>query len=390
MKNQKIRWSFYAVLVGILSGLAASVFLISLSFATAYRETHPNLVLGLPLAGFAIGLIYHYFGNDIAPGTSLILDQIKSPSTITPVRMAPVILFTTLLTHLFGGSAGREGTAVQMGASLSDQLSRFFPIENLERRILLVAGIGAGFGAALGTPFAGIFFGMEIMRQGRLKLFSFLECLIASFVAVGVTHILHAPHTQFPVPQVLFTFPHSGLALVSSLMFALIARAFLWTTHGIESTFNRLIAYPPFKPLIGGALLLVCFEVFKLQMYEGLGLDILLKAFDSPLPASVFILKLLLTSLTLGSGFKGGEFIPLIFAGAASASFLAGMTHLDPSMFAAIGCVALFAAASKTPFTSSIMAIELFGWQIAPYAFVVCYLSSALSGSKTIYRKHSA
>ena len=380
---------FYSILAGMLSGLSATLFLISLSYVTQYRLEHPSLVYGLPIAGLLIGLIYHYYGKEIEPGTGLILDEIESPNRVTPIRLAPAIFFTTLLTHLFGGSAGREGTAVQMGASLSDQLSRFFPIQKTERKILLLAGAGSGFGAALGTPWAGIFFGLEVMRSRKVNLPALMECAIASFVAFSVTRILQAPHTSFPTFEISYSASFFGYTLVASLLFALIVRVFLASTHTIENIFKKYLTYSPLKPFLGGILLLLLFKGASLEMYEGLGLETLIHSFDQYSPASVFALKLLLTALTLGSGFKGGEFVPLIFMGATAGSFLSGVFHLDLPLLQALGCVAVFAAASKTPFTCSIMAIELFGWKIAPYAMIASYLSSMASGRNTIYKRHS-
>jgi H+/Cl- antiporter ClcA len=387
MQN-KFKWCGYAILSGVLAGLAASLFLITLAFVTDYRIAHPEMVFGLPLAGLLIGLIYHYYGKEIQPGTTLILDEIHDPKKTTPIRLAPAIFVTTILTHLFGGSAGREGTAVQMGASLSDQLSRFFKISHEERKILLVSGAGAGFGAALGAPTAGIFFGMEIMRRKQtLKPFALVECTIASLCAYLVTKLTHAPHTTFPSLEIHFSLAAVGWTLIAAISFGLIARFFLIVDHHVEKLFSKFIAYPPLKPLVGGILLLILFKGFSLEAYEGLGLDIIQRAIREPLPASVFIIKLLLTALTLGSGFKGGEFIPLIFMGATSGSFLGGLSTLSTPLLPSLGCIAVFAAASKTPFSCSIMAIELFGFEIAPYAIVACFLSSAINGSKTIYRK---
>jgi H+/Cl- antiporter ClcA len=383
----KIKWCGYAILSGLLSGLAAALFLSSLQFLTQFRIDHPALVYGLPFAGLFIGLIYHHYGKEIQPGTTLILDEISSPKKVTPIRMAPAIFFTTLLNHLFGGSAGREGTVVQMGASLSDQLSRFFSISQLERRILLVAGMGAGFGAALGTPFAGIFFGMEIMRQGKFRLFSIVECSLASFVAYGVTMLLRAPHTHFP--EVVFAFSWKALlwTLLASLLFALIARVFLTTEHELERLFFKRISYAPLKPFIGGIVLLILFKGFHWEGYEGLGLETLLRSFQVNFSPYVTLIKLVLTAITLASGFKGGEFIPLIFMGATAGSYLAGLTDLPLAFLPALGCVGVFSAASKAPIASSIVAIELFGWQIAPFAILTCFLGAAVSGEKTIYRK---
>jgi H+/Cl- antiporter ClcA len=233
--KQYLRWIIFSHLSGILSGAAAAIFLISLEWATNLRINHPEIIWGLPLAGLAIGLLYHYLGKDVAAGNNLILDEIHDPKKVVPPHMAPFILAGTLVTHLFGGSAGREGTAVQMGASLSDQLSRFFRIEPQERRILLAAGAGAGFGAAIGAPWAGVIFGMEVINVGRLRLFALLECFIASFTGFYLAVALGAPHTRYPSVAL----PDLGvktlaLVAVAGAIFGLSARFFTACTHLVE------------------------------------------------------------------------------------------------------------------------------------------------------------
>lgn len=193
-----LKWAFLSGVSGLLAGIAAAIFLISLEWATNTRDRNAIIIWALPIAGFLMGWIYHRWGKDAGRGHNLILDEIHDPKNIVPIRMAPLVLSGTLLTHLFGGSAGREGTAVQMGASLSDQLSRFFKIEIDERKILLAAGAGAGFGAAIGTPWAGVIFGMEVINVGRLRLFAWFECLVASFVGYYTVVLLRAPHSHFP------------------------------------------------------------------------------------------------------------------------------------------------------------------------------------------------
>ena len=200
--NHYARWTFLSALSGLLSGIAATIFLISLDWATKTRDQNPRLIWYLPIAGFLIGWVYHHFGKDVARGHNLILDEIHDPKKIVPIHMTPFILVSTLITHLFGGSAGREGTAVQMGASLSVQLSHFFKIELEERKILLVAGAGAGFGAAIGAPWAGVIFGMEVINIGKLRLFAWFECLLASFVAYDTTILLGAKHSHYPTFEI--------------------------------------------------------------------------------------------------------------------------------------------------------------------------------------------
>lgn len=362
-------------LTGLLAGASTTLFLKLLASITLYRENHSWLIGFLPLAGLFIGWLYQKFGAGTQAGSQLIIDQILEPKTKLPFRMAPFIFLSTLITHLFGGSAGREGTAVQMGASLSDQLTSFFKMTPQERRILLISGAGAGFGAAIGAPWAGVFFGMEIVHFRRFKLVGFFECLVASLSAYAVTHFLKAPHTPLPSPQ----FPKGTAlllaAIVCSFAFGVLGETFVRVTHGTEAIFKKAIRQSIFRPFIGGILLSSFYFWEGSFRFAGLGLEEIKKAFSLPTPLSDVGLKFIFTALTLGSGFKGGEFIPLVFMGAGLGSFLSQFLSASPSQMAALGFAAVFASVSQTPLSCTLMAIELFGWEIAPYAFLACFLS---------------
>lgn len=369
-----------------MSGLAATVFLYLLDLATRFRLAHPSLLWALPLAGFAVGWLYHRHGQDVAGGNNLILQEIHDPKKVVPLRMAPLILVGTLITHLFGGSAGREGTAVQMSASLADQLAIPFGLSPQERRRLLVAGVGSGFGAAVGAPWAGVVFGMEVIQIGRRRPFALWESIVASFVAFGVARLLQAPHSLFPrvtVPPLSGTL--FGSLLVAGLVFGLAAATFSRFTQGLEGLQKRFVAYPPLKPLIGGVLLVALFCFEGSHRYEGLGLEVIQEALRGGASAGDALKKAGFTGLTLASGFKGGEFVPLVFVGSTLGSALGQLLGVSPAFLAALGFGAVFAGASKTPLACSLMLAELFGWSFFPTALVTCYASFYVSGSRGIY-----
>ncbi len=381
------RWILLSVLSGTLSGIAAAVFLISLDWATKTRDLNPVIIWLLPLAGFCIGWVYHRFGKDIAGGNNLILDEIHDPKKTIPFHMAPFILAGTLITHLFGGSAGREGTAVQMGASLSDQLYRFFKIEAEERKILLASGAGAGFGAAIGAPWAGVIFGMEVINIGHLRLFALFQCLIASFVGYAVATLLGSPHSQYPMPvipemsiQILL-----WIALAGSI-FGLTAKAFSMMTHAVERFTGHFIKYPPLKPFLGGLLLVVLFYWEGSYRYVGLGIPFIQSALEQVSSFNDPVLKSFFTSLTVGTGFKGGEFIPLVFIGTTLGSALSVIIPVSFSLLAALGFAAVFGGAANTPLACTIMAMEIFGYRIGPFALVACFMSYYFSGHRGIYK----
>lgn len=371
-------------LVGVVSGCAATIFLYLLHWATSWREDHTYVILALPLAGLLIGWLYHRFGREVAPGTNLVLDEIHDPKQTIPARMTPLILFSTLLTHLFGGSAGREGTAVQMGAALADQIAR---VLKGRRRALLIAGAGSGFGAAIGAPFAGAIFGVEMLYTRKWRLSGLLESTLASFVAFGVTRLARAPHTHYPrfdVPSLeLNEFLFVALA---GLAFGLTARAFMFATHRVERAQARLVPLAFLRPAVGGALVIAAYAWLQTFRYAGLGLEVIEQALTSPGTFRDPLLKLLLTALTIGSGFKGGEFIPLVFIGTTLGSALSLLLPMSFQLLAAVGFAAVFGAAANTPLACAVMAMEIFGWSIAPYALVGCFMAQLVSGAPGIYR----
>ncbi len=320
-------------------------------------------------------------------GHNLILDEIHDPKNVVPFKMAPFILFGTIVTHLFGGSAGREGTAVQMGASLSDQLSRFFKMELKERKILLVAGAGAGFGAAIGAPWAGVVFGMEVISIGRIRLFAWFECLVASFVGYFTTLFLGAPHTSYPRFQIpSFDFKTVIFVIFAGILFGFSSKLFTLVAHFIERIHSRFISYPPLKPFLAGVLLVILFYVEGSYRYAGLGIPYIQEALKLPAHFRDPLLKGFFTTLTVGSGFKGGEFIPLVFIGTTLGSALSIFIPVSFQLLGALGFAAVFAGAANTPIACSIMAMEIFGLKIGPYAFIACFASYYFSGHHGIYK----
>ncbi|OON67050.1 chloride channel protein [Hymenobacter sp. CRA2] len=385
-----LRWLLICAVVSALAGTASAGFLVALDWTTRTREAHPWLVLLLPLGGLLVGLLYHYFGQSVARGNNQLIEEIHRPRDVIPLRMAPLVLLGTLLTHLVGGSAGREGTAVQMGGALADQLSRW--LRPGERRLLLIAGISAGFASVFGTPLAGAVFGLEVFLIGRLRYDALLASLLAAFGADWVTRAWGVGHTHYHVPVVpALSAAGVGTALLLGLLSGLTARGFTAAVHGIQGWFSRRIAWPPLRPVVGGALLLALVWLLSISLvpdirrYLGLGVPTIVAAFEAPMPWYGFALKLLLTSLTLGAGFKGGEVTPLFFMGAALGSALAVVLPLPVALLAGMGFVAVFSGAANTPLACTLMGLELFGLPAAPYLALACVVAYLTSGHRGIY-----
>lgn len=382
-----LQWLTLGSVVGVVCGLASAAFLFLLDEATDFRERHTALVYTLPLAGLAIGALYARWGQPIRGGNNLVLDTVHEGDQQLPLRMAPMVLLGTVLTHLFGGSAGREGTAVQMGASLADAVAHRFRVSPATRRELLAAGIAGGFGSVFGTPIAGTVFGLEVVCIGRLGYEALLPALVASVVGDLVTRALGITHTAYPVPGAL---PLSAEVLLKWLVFAIavaaVATVFIELTHWLKKQGERWLPALPLRMACGGLAVVALWKLSGTDMYLGLGVPTIVRAFtDTGLPVEAFALKLLFTAVTLGAGFLGGEVTPLFFIGAALGNVLARLLGLPVDLGAAVGMAALFAAAANTPLALSIMAVELAGASVLPHVAIVSAVAYLLTGHRGIY-----
>jgi H+/Cl- antiporter ClcA len=389
-----VLWLPLASAVGVLGGAAAGVFLWALDWVTNTRVSHPQLIWGLPVAGFVVGYVYLKFGKSVEAGNNLLIDEIHDPKARVPLRMVPLVLFGTLASHLFGASVGREGTAVQMGGALADQLTRFTR-QASDRRVLLMAGISAGFAGVFGTPLAGAIFGIEVLALGMMRKNALLPCLIAALVADATTttlgHWMGVVHTHYSVGAVPpMTLWLACMALIAGAIFGGTAKLFADGSHWVGKQFKR-IAYAPFRPLLGGGifvLLVLLLAWFGLDAgrYQGLGIPVMVEAFQQPVSWFDAPLKLALTIFSIGAGFKGGEVTPLFYIGATLGNVLAPILDMPFGLLAGLGFVAVFAGAANTPLACSLMAIELFGAPIAPYAVLVCAMAHLCSGHSSIYK----
>ncbi|GGC23336.1 voltage-gated chloride channel family protein [Pseudoduganella buxea] len=381
------KWSVLSALVAVLAGSASALFLFALDTATAWRIAYPAIVWGLPLAGFAVGWVYWRFGRAVEAGNNLLIDEIHDPTNVVPLRMAPLVLAGTVLSHLFGASVGREGTAVQMGGTLADQLSRLPRLGPGDRRLLLMAGISAGFASVFGTPLAGAVFGLEVLVIGRLRHDAIFPCIASAILAdqVGLAWGVH--HTYYAIGTVpAITAWSIGAIVVAGIAFGLAGRAFAGATHGLSGVMKRWLPYAPLRPALGGLVVACAVWAIGTQRYVGLGIPVIVEAFAQPLPPWDWLGKFVFTVASLGSGFKGGEVTPLFYIGATLGNALAPLLHLPFAMLAGVGFVAVFAGAANTPLASTVMALELFGPAVGPYAALACAVAYLVSGHRGIYR----
>ncbi len=380
--------------VGALAGCSSALFLYLLERVIATREHHTWLLFALPVLGAASAWLYHRWGGESERGGALILDEVVDFRGRVPVRMAPLVLAGTLLTHLGGGSAGREGTAIQMGAGLATGLGRlrwrWLGLNASRQRLLLMAGVSGGFGALFGTPAAGAVFGMEVITIGLLRYEGLLVCAAASFAGDGVCRLLGAHHAHWrPAAP-----PLDGLLGLKLLAFAvpaaLVAGAFAETTHRLAAWTRARLPHPCLRAFAGGCAVILLALAFRTPDYLNLGTVWLPRVLDAPgpVPGWAFLLKFLFTAVTLGFGFKGGEVTPLFVIGALLGAALAPVLGMPVPFAAAVGYVTVFAAASNTPLASLIMGVELFGSAFAGPLVLTCFLAYVLVGHRGIYGGH--
>lgn len=384
-----LKWIVLASFVAIPMGLLGAFFLNSLNYVTNYRTNNPNIIFLLPLGGALISFLYVKLGKNSTKGTNLILEQIEygdEKEEKVPSRLAPLTLIGTITTHLLGGSVGREGTAVQMGGSVADTISRVLELNKPDRKTLLLCGISSGFGAVFGTPLAGTIFAMEVISIGKMHSYAIFPCFVSAFLAEQVTTAVGTAHTHYEMTNV----PEMSLLLVikiilASIAFGLCSILFSKMIHFFRRTFDKVTSNVPIKSFIGGIVIIALAYIFNTRDYMGLGIPIIKKALEEPLQWWTFLLKLLFTTITLGAGFQGGEVTPLFFIGATLGNALGQLLSISPLFLASLGFVAVFAGATNTPLACFIMGIELFHGKGAIFLFIACIVSYLFSGHHGIY-----
>jgi H+/Cl- antiporter ClcA len=397
--GKALKWIACLAVMAALIGSASALFLWALDAATRQRFAAPWLIWLLPPAGVAMGFYYRHLGKHVSSGNHVILGNAHKDGPEVPFVLAPSILVATVVTHLFGGSAGREGTAVQMGAGIAAGFGKLFAGSRAAGKLLVCCGIAGGFGAVFGTPFAGAVFALEFVGN-RVISPKLIPCLLTALAADFVCHAWGANHTSYPA----IGYGHSpagwlviGFKLVLlAAVVALVCRLFVSGSHFTARKFREWFPHEAVRAGVGGVTVIALFLMADTTHYLGLGTlaenkdSLTLPGFlsaETHAPATAWLWKLVFTVVTLSAGFKGGEVTPLFFIGAALGNSLAWWLDAPVDLFAGVAMIALFAAATRTPVASVIMGMELLGWKIGVPLALCTFIAVKLGGSNSIYPK---
>lgn len=381
-----IKWIFIGSLVGIFTGAIGALFLKSLEFATAQRVKYSFLLFLLPLGGAFISFLYSRYGKNSSGGNNIILEKINSNEGDIPLRMAPLVFLGTFVTHLLGGSAGREGTGVQIGGCIAEWIGKLLKLDEYDSRIILMSGVSSGFSSVFGTPLAGTIFGLEVASMGTMSYEALIPCFVSSIIGNYVTGVFGIHHSHYIIN---YNFPvtYSIIAKVIfvAIIFGLVSRLFSKLTHKLKEIFTSRFKNAIIKSFVGGVLIIILVQAAGTRNYLGLSLPLMSDAFTKQTSPFAFLWKLLFTSLTLGTGFQGGEVTPLFVIGSTLGSSLSSLFNLPVSFLAALGLIGVFTGATNTPLASFVMSIELFGSNGMIFMFMTCVISYLFSGNSGIY-----
>lgn len=391
-----VKWVVFSLLSGLLIGAVGTAFSLSMSFVTATRLAHPWMVFLLPIGGLVIIGSYHVLKSENNAGTNLVLSAIHSGDYL-PVRTAPLIFLSTIITHMLGGSAGREGAALQLGGSLGNGLGKIFRFDDKDRNVMIMCGMSAAFSALFGTPVAAAVFAMEVVSVGIMHYAALVPCVIAALTAQAVASLAGIEPETFVIAEVPdFTVLSAVKISFLAILCALVSILFCVTLHKTEHLYKKFIKNPYIRVFVGGCIVIVLTLLVGNQTYSGAGMDFIERCMEeATVRPEAFLLKIIFTAATLCAGFKGGEIVPSFFTGAAFGCLIGNLIGLSPTLCTAVGMTAVFCGVTNCPITSLLISFELFGYAGVPYFLLSIAFSYMVSGyfglyhsQKIIYSKY--
>ena len=380
-----IRWVIFAILSGLIVGGIGTLFYFGMYLVTLTRTKNPWLIFLLPVSGLVIVGCYRLLHDEKDTGTNLVLSAIHSDEEL-PLRMAPLIFLSTLITHLFGGSAGREGAALQLGGSIGNGLGKLFRFDDKDKHIMIMCGMSAAFSALFGTPMAAAVFSMEVVSVGVMYYAALVPCVISSLVASMVARYFGVAQELFQIENIpAFRFLPAVKISVLAVLCAGVSILFCIMLHSSDHLYKRFFKNAYIRIFVGGCLVIALTLLVGDQTYNGAGMNMIEQYMHGQVPPEAFILKMLFTAVTLGAGFKGGEIVPSFFTGAAFGCLFGNILGFSPSLCTAVGMTAVFCGVTNCPITALLISFELFGYDAMPYFLLAVAFSYMLSGYYGLY-----
>lgn len=380
-----VKWVIFSILSGLVIGLVGTLFYFGMSIVTLMRMKNPWLIFLLPVGGLLIVGSYKLLHDEKDTGTNLVLSAIHSGDEL-PLRMAPLIFISTLITHLFGGSAGREGAALQLGGSIGNGIGRLFRFDEKDKHIMIMCGMSAAFSALFGTPMAAAIFSMEVISVGIMHYAALVPCVISSLIANAVAASFGVEKESFFIDHIpSFTIKSAVQISLLAICCALISIVFCMLLHHSEQLYKRFFQNPYLRVFVGGCFVILLTLLAGSQDYNGAGMNIIRQCIDGSVRPEAFLLKMIFTAVTLGAGFKGGEIVPTFFTGAAFGCLFGNIAGFSPALCAAAGMTAMFCGVTNCPITSLLISFELFGYDGMPYFLLAIAFSYMLSGYYGLY-----
>jgi len=380
-----IKWLVLAVVTGLLTGIVGSGFAHGLTFVTGLREQYPQLLLGLPAGGLLIVWLYHISHRDHDKGTNMVLSAVREQDTI-PVRTTPLIFISTIITHLFGGSAGREGAALQMGGSIGNGLARLLHLERKDVNCMIMCGMSGAFSALFGTPMAAAIFSMEVISVGLMYYAALVPCVVSSLVAVSVAKLFGVHGENFTIVAMpAFEMISAVKIILLALLCAGVSILFCMLLHHFSDFVKKKMKNPYIRVVVGSAVIILLTWLLGTTDYMGAGIPVIERAMEGEVKPEAFLFKMIFTAIALGVGFKGGEIVPTLYVGATFGCLMGQILHISPSLCAAVGMASVFCGVTNAPISTLLIALELFGMDAIPYMMLGIAVSYMLSGYSGLY-----
>ena len=381
-----LKWVVFSILSGAVVGSVGTLFYFGMSVVTLVRTKNPWIIWLLPIGGLLIVGAYRLLRDERDSGTNLVLSAIHSGDEL-PFRMAPLIFFSTLITHLFGGSAGREGAALQLGGSIGNGLGRLFHFDEKDKHIMIMCGMSAAFSALFGTPMAAAIFSMEVVSVGIMHYSALVPCVIAALVAHGIASSFGVTAESFPLGKIpAFTIKNAMKITLLAILCALVSVLFCILLHQAEYLYKKFFKNAYVRIFVGGCLVIILTLLVGDQTYNGAGMPVIEACMKNGTVAwQTFLLKMIFTAVTLGAGYKGGEIVPTFFIGASFGCLFGNLLGFSPVLCTAVGMSAVFCGVTNCPITSLLISFELFGYEGMPYFLLAIAFSYMLSGYYGLY-----